>query len=168
MAKPKFDYKSIEFLDKIEKLAKQGLTDGEIAFTIGLSYQRFSDKKNKIKEMSEALTRGRNTINAAIRQTYLSVALGKIKTKSTTKKIIDTENGISELVFETETEQPPNPQALATWLFNHDEEWRRLTIEGKKLDVTTNGKDLIPEIKIEIIDKREDIENPDNENIQKG
>lgn len=162
MAKPKYDYTSNEFLDNIEKLAKQGYTDGEIAFTVVLSYQRFSELKNSIPEISEALTRGRQAVNTAIRQTYLAVALGKIKTKTTTKKIIDSEEGKSELVFETETEQPPNPQALATWLFNHDEEWRKKTIEGKKLDVTTNGRDLIPEIKVEIIDRREDVENSNN------
>ena len=42
MAKPKYDYTSKEFLDNIEKLAKQGYTDGEIAFTVVLSYQRLS------------------------------------------------------------------------------------------------------------------------------
>ena len=43
--------------------------------------------------------------------------------------------------METET-QMANPQALATWLFNQDEEWRKSVIEGKKLDVTTNGKEI--------------------------
>ena len=147
MAKPKYDYKGEEFLSNIETLAKKGLTDSEIAFSIGLSVSEFSRKKEKIAQISQALTRGRNTINQTVRQTYLSLALGRVKVKSTTRRVIEAENEdgekeivAKELIQETETEIAPNPQALATWLFNHDEEWRRLTIEGKKLDITTNLK----------------------------
>lgn len=145
MAFPKHDYKSKEFLENIEALAKKGLTDCEIAFTIGLSYQRFSEKKTKIREVGEALTRGRNTINQLVRQKYLSLGFGGLKTKSITKKKMVLPDGTEsqgDIVFETETELPPNERVLATWLSLHDEEWRDKTIELKKLDVTSNGKDI--------------------------
>lgn len=159
MAKPKFDYKSKEFLDGIEKLAKQGFTDGEIAVTIGLAVAEFSRKKSQIPQIAQALNRARHTVNSAVRQTYLAVALGKIKTKTVTKRLAEGgETANSMVVYETETEQPPNPQALSTWLFNHDEEWRKKTIEGKKLDVTSGGKELFPEITVEIIDRRDQVD----------
>ena len=154
MAKPKHNYKSKEFLDNIESLAKKGYTDGEIAFTIGLSVSEFSRKKTSQTQIEQALTRGRQAVNTAIRQTYLAVALGKVKTKTVTKKLVDGENEPVAIVFETETEQPPNPQALATWLFNHDEEWRQKTMDGKRLDLTTNGKDLFASLTDEQLEAR--------------
>ena len=144
--KPKYDYKSEEFLNQIESLAKKGLTDAEIAYSIGLSPEEFCRKKSSISQLSQALTRARAQINAIVRQKYLSIGLGGIKTKSVTRKKIEVEKedgtkvlADGDLIQETETELPPNPSVLAQWLFNHDEEWRKSVIDGKKLDVTTNG-----------------------------
>lgn len=67
MAKPKYDYKGKEFLSKVEDLAKKGLTDKEIAISLGLVPQTFCDKKGKIGELEEVLSRARVTLNAAIR-----------------------------------------------------------------------------------------------------
>ncbi len=140
--KPKYDYKSDEFLNQIESLAKKGLTDAEIAFSIGLTPEEFSRKKSSIDQLSQALTRARAQINAIVRQKYLSIGLGGIKTKSITRRKLETENGFidGDIIQETETELPPNPGVLAQWLFNHDEEWRKSVIDGKKLDVTSNGE----------------------------
>lgn len=144
--KPKYDYKSDEFLNQIESLAKKGLTDAEIAFSIGLTPEEFSRKKSSINQLSQALTRARAQINAIVRQKYLSIGLGGIKTKTITRKKIERESDEGkelldgDIIQETETELPPNPGVLAQWLFNHDEEWRQKTIDGKKLDVTSNGE----------------------------
>lgn len=143
--KQKYNYKSKEFLDQIESLAKKGLTDKEIAFSMGLNPTYFSEKKEAVSELSEALTRARAQINAIVRQKYLSIGLGGIKTKTVTRKKIEIEDGAlldGDVIQETETELPPNPSVLAQWLFNHDEEWRKSVIDGKKLDVTTNGNDI--------------------------
>ena len=133
-------------------------------------------------KISEALARGREKINLFARDTYFKAALGGKKTKDIyrvfaerkcecggsdmdcplcngTGRIISDKKAITQ---EVEREMPPNLQALGTWLFNHDEEWRKSVIEGKKLDVTTNGKDMNPAIQVEIIDRREQIENPDD------
>lgn len=136
MAKPKYNYRSKEFLDQIEAFAKKGLTDKEIALSIGITPQYFSEKKDKIHELSEVLTRARAMINSIVRQKYLSIGLGGIKTKSITK------NSNGEIIQETESELPPNPSILNTWLFHNDEDWRKSVIDGKKLDITTNGKDI--------------------------
>ena len=77
--KPKFDYTSEDFLSLIEKYAQKGFTDKEIALAIGLSPQKFCEKKGQYKELSEVLVRGRATITAAVRAKYLAMAMGGIK-----------------------------------------------------------------------------------------
>lgn len=92
--------------------------------------------------MSEALARGRAKINNIVRQRLLQVGLGGIKTKRITRRKMDASEGDGEVVFVEETDLAPNANVLSTWLFNHDKEWRDAVLEGKRLDVTTNGKDL--------------------------
>lgn len=153
-AKPKYNYKSEEFLNEIESFAKKGMTDKEIALSIGLSPEEFSRKKASVPQLYQALMRARAQINSIVRQKYLALGLGGIKTKTVTRRKIELSDGEmmdADVVHETETELPPNPNVLATWLFNHDEEWRQKTIDGKKLDITTNGKDIAPQnVKIDI------------------
>jgi hypothetical protein len=142
---PKYNYRSEEFLSMIENLAKKGLTDKEIACAIGVSVSHFCEKKEKISELSEVLTRARGSINAIVRQKYLSIGLGGIKTKSITRKKIETAGGElldGEIIQETEIELPPNPSVLQTWLFHHDREWNDRVMAGKRLDVTSNGNDI--------------------------
>ena len=73
-----------------------------------------------------------------MRGAYLKAALGgkKIKNKTVTTRKLKV-NGIyaedeEVQTTEGETELPPNMQALATWLYHHDEEWRR--VEKKQED----------------------------------
>ena len=47
-----------------------------------------------------------------------------------------------DVIQEVESELPPNASAMQVWMFNHDPEWRKSVIDGKKLDVTTNGNDI--------------------------
>lgn len=169
MATPKFNYKADEFYLEIMALAMKGLTDSQIAFSLSEKfnhkleattfskmkngkYDKWNDKQNKeySSRIVQALTHGREKINSLVRGSYLKSALGggKIKTKATVFRKIKSKDGTetkAEEIQETLTEQElaPNMQALATWLFNHDQEWRQKTIEGKKLDLTTNGKDIV-------------------------
>ena len=141
---PKFDYEGEEFLSYIEEMARQGHCDAYIAYSLkdkfdnkNLAPQYFSKLKNeKGKDgkrskrgqlISEALSRGRVNINAMVRATYLQTALGQKTVKSTTRQRIRTKDGEmtdDELISTTEQEIAPNMQALAAWLFNHDDEWR--------------------------------------------
>ena len=91
--KPKFDYKSEEFLSQVETYAKKGFTDREIAFALGLAPQTFCEKKNEHSELCEVLARGRATITAAVRAKFLAVALGGIKTKSTVVRKLKDQDG---------------------------------------------------------------------------
>lgn len=172
--KPKFDYDAPRFYEVIEDMAAKGLTDQDIAWGLvsefgqNLNPRYFNQLKNekgedgeltvRASKISEALSRGRAKINLAVRSAFLKSALGgrKVKTVSVVSKRIRTEDGretggVELQTTETETELAPNFQAQSTWLFNHDQEWRQKVIEGKKLDVTTNGKEIGGTI--EIIDK---------------
>lgn len=153
MARPeKFDYDSDDFYDEILALSMQGLTDAEIAdaletkFGTSLSpeafcsmkngtYKRWTKKENKTRSerLVKVLARGRRKINSIVRGTFLKAALGgrKIKNKSTVKRKLRTPDGYTTddeeiQSTETENEMPPNIQALATWLYHHDAEWRKI------------------------------------------
>lgn len=177
---PKFKYTSKEFLDYLEEMARKGLTDRSIAYSLlerfgeTLTPQKFSEFKNEKKrngeptergkKISEALARGREKTNLLARDTFLKAALGLKKTKDVyrvyseikcecggsnidcplcygTGKIISEKKAV---IQEVEREMPPNLQALSTWLFNHDPEWKQAVIEGKKLDITSGGKEIAP------------------------
>lgn len=127
--KPKFDYRSEEFLSQVETYAKKGFTDREIAFALGLCPQTFSEKKSEHCELSEVLARGRATITAAVRAKFLAMALGGIKTKSTVvRKLKDQDGNLTgeEELQVSESELAPNLQAMSVWLYHHDEEWRKV------------------------------------------
>jgi len=70
-----------------------------------------------------------------------------------------------ELVQETVTELPPDTGAAALWLKQKKPDiWNKQPL---RIDQTTNGKELNTSIQIEIIDKREQVdENSNNKNIQ--
>jgi hypothetical protein len=164
MAKPKYNYKGKEFLDQIEALAKKGHTDTEIAITLGITPATFWENKAKYPAMSEALARARAQVNAIVRQKYLATGLGGLKTKTITRRVIG--GDVEDIIQEVEAELPPNPSVLSQWLYAHDPEWKAMVDESKKLDITSNGKDLNPQIQVEIIDNRSQIENTDDKDLQ--
>lgn len=159
MAKPKFDYNGNAFYDEILALAMQGLSDAEIADSLSdklgnsLSPEAFSRMKNgkydgwtkkqnekRSERICQVLARGRRKINAIVRGAYLKAAIGGKKVKSETKitrrmKLPDgTLSDVEDVqTSATEQELPPNVQALSTWLFHHDEEWRKIS-KGENTD----------------------------------
>lgn len=162
MAKPKFDYNGEAFYEEIERLAKQGLKDSEIAYMLAAKfgvdlnpqvfsrmkngkYEGWNDEENSIRsvKISQSLERGRYAINALVRGMFLKSALGRhvVKGKVVTKRhmVVDgvqTEDLVVE-TRETEQELPPNVQAQSTWLYHFDKEWREIQ-KGKK-DEEDNG-----------------------------
>lgn len=154
---PKFNYDSDDFYDEILALAMQGLTDAEIADALqdkfgeeldeqtfncmkNGNYIRWSEEENKRRSerLVKVLARGRRKITSIVRGAYLKAALGgkKIKSKTvvTRKMKINGAYTDDEDIQTTETEQelPYNVQALATWLYHHDKEWRK--VERKQDD----------------------------------
>lgn len=127
--KPKFDYTSEDFLSLVESYAKKGFTDKEIAHAIGLSPQKFSEKKSAYSELSDVLSRARCAINSLVRAKFLAMALGGVKTKNTTvRKLRDKDGNLTgeEEVQIVEGELAPNISAQMTWLYHYDEDWRKV------------------------------------------
>lgn len=126
--KPKFDYTSEDFLSSIETFAKKGFTDKEIAFALGINPTYFCEVKSSTPELSEVLARGRATITAAVRAKFLAMALGGIKTKSTTKRKLKDSDGNytgDEEIQSVESELAPSLQAMSVWLYHYDENWKK-------------------------------------------
>jgi hypothetical protein len=146
MAKAKHNYSSDEFYDNIAAYAMQGFTDAEIADALNLNpdvfgkmkngnYDKWSKEQNKrnSERIGRVLAHGRTKINAIVRSVYLKAALGgkKLKNKSVTTRHLRDSNGklTDEEDVQTtvsEIEQAPNIQALATWMFHHDNDWRKI------------------------------------------
>ena len=127
--KPKHDYTSEKFLSQVESYAKKGFTDKEIAYAVNIEPETFSRKKSEFSQLRQVLSRGRAQINAAVRAKFLAVALGGIKTKSTTRRKLRLEDGTltdEEEIQTVENELAPSLQAMSTWLYHHDEEWRKI------------------------------------------
>ncbi len=145
--KPKFDYRSEEFLSQVETYAKKGFTDKEIAFALGLNPTYFYEMKAKYSEITDVLARGRATITAAVRAKFLAMALGGIKTKSTVvRKLKDQDGNLTgeEELQVSESELAPNLQAMSVWLYHHDEEWRKVELrQDEESDLhRENGIDI--------------------------
>lgn len=181
MTRPKkFDYDSDDFYDEILALAMQGLTDAEIAdsladkFGVSLSpdvfstmksgcYANWTEKENQRRSarFNKVLARGRRKITSIVRGAYLKGALGgkKIKSKTVLRRKLRIGGEYTEdeeiQTSETESEMPYNMQALATWLYHHDSEWRKTERRQDEdaSDVPTNvdkGVDIDAWIKKEV------------------
>lgn len=164
---------------------KLDLTQGVFSRMKNGSYERWNEEENARRSdlIAQALARGRELINSLVRDTYLKSSLGIMKNKSITKRYVEERcpckgkdkkcpscGGTGSIVLtdkavvmETES-QAVNLQALASWLSNHDEEWRKAVIESKKLDVTSAGEKISQGFVVEVIDKREQIEKDTDDN----
>ena len=71
--------------------------------------------------------------------------MGKTKVKTIVRRKLEQQDGSladGDVITETESDVPANHSVLSHWLYHHDPEWFEKEIAGKKLDVTTNGKDV--------------------------
>ena len=157
--KPKFDYTSEEFLSSIESYAKRGFTDKEIALSLGICPQTFSEKKNSIPELAEVLSRGRATVTAAIRAKYFAMAMGGIKIKTETRRFIQEKCHCAgedkecpdcggtgwvtltdkAIIQETISELAPSLQAQSVILYHYDPEWKSVERKQDSEEVTSSG-----------------------------
>lgn len=103
--------------------------------------------ERRSKKLLQCLERARRKVNALVRGRFLKAALGGIKVRTTQSRAISQKCSVcggidpecprcggtgtefitdKQVVMLNEQETPPNIQALATWLFQHDEDWRRI------------------------------------------
>lgn len=150
---PKFDYDNPEFYQVVQELASMGYSDSSIAYELQKKYgesltpetfSRFKNEKKKngeptdrSKQLCQALAHGRSTLMQMARSTYFQMALGQRTVKTTTKQRIRLQDGTltdDELISTQEMELAPNMQALATMLYNHDDEWRENILRHKQAE----------------------------------
>lgn len=195
-AYPKYDWDSDEFYAAIETLASNGATDKEIGpglvpiIGVGITPNVFSKMKNGLmdgwseeenirrsEKIKETLGRARLNTNRLVKAVYLSTALGKKSTKTVTtikrRMRIDGVLTDNEDIQTTEVVSgiAPNLQALANWLYMHDEEWRRIS-KGEDLnsvdpnqppraEEVKRGVDISQWLNKELLDKEDEKEEND-------
>lgn len=129
------------------------------------NYDKWTEQENKLRSMliGQALSQARVKLSLLYKGVYDKLAMGKWKTKTTTKVEKNTINKEGTPYTETTTtiteqELPPNMQALTTWRFNHDPEFKKTLQQMKKMDVSVEDK-TIDKIKVNIVyNKKEDTE----------
>lgn len=168
MANPKHDYGGEEFYQQLYALAINGASDSEIAHMLEPSldpsvfsrmkagkYEGWNEEENKeySEHISQVLARARVKTNYAVRATYLKTALGKEKLVSVVERAIRDEDGNETgqtLVQKTTSDVPANQQAMATWLFHHDPEWREMQMRMKTGIAEDEGSEEITGINVNI------------------
>ncbi|WP_276879422.1 hypothetical protein [Bacteroides heparinolyticus] len=128
------------------------------------NYQGWNDEENKRRgsEIYRVLAHGRTKIIALLRGAYIKGAFGGKKTKSKIVKYVQDKcecMGADKkcpycggtgwvtltdkaVIQESETELPPNMQAISTLLYHHDPEWRKVErkLDEEAIDIPTDIK----------------------------
>lgn len=128
-------------------------------------YDGWSEQENKLRSMliCQVLQRARAKLSLVYKGVYDKIALGKIKTKTTTKTVrqgVDKDGNAINDTTTTETiqELPPNLQAITMWRFHHDPDFRKALQQMKRMDISVEDKS-IDKVKVNITyNKKEDIE----------
>ena len=120
-----------EGLMKIEGLARDGLTDEQIAENIGIRRETLYDWKKKYPNISNALKKGKEVIDRQVENALLKRALG-YKYIETTKELTDLGLTVTKQVTK---QVAPDTTAQIFWLKNRKpQEWR----DKKETEVTGN------------------------------
>ncbi len=132
-------------LIKLEGLARDGLTDEQIAEKIGVSASTLYDWKKKYSEISEALKKGKEVIDRMVENALLKKALGY-----ETKEVrVERDNEGYEKTVEVTRHVPPDTTAGIFWLKNRKPDVWRSKIELDhseslgKLDELLKGVDAL-------------------------
>lgn len=122
MAKGKFEeWLTPEGLIKIEGWARDGLTNEQIAYNIGIRDKTLYEWKNKYSEISEALKKGKEVIDRHVENALLKRALG-YEFDEVTSELIQGELIETKVVRK---QVAPDVTAQIFWLKNRKpREWR--------------------------------------------
>lgn len=124
MAKCKYETHVLPKLDQIEKWAKNGLIDTQIAKNLGISKDSFYKYKNAYIAFSDALKRGKEVIDLEVENALLKRALG-YKYEEITKEPIKNNPNQLQITKQVTKEVLPDVTAQIFWLKNRrPEDWR--------------------------------------------
>lgn len=131
-----------EFVIQAEKLTKMGAIDTEVADFFGIVVSTLFEWKDKYPAFSEALKRGKEIADTAVKQSLYRRALGYSHSED---KIFN--NNGEALIVPTTKHYPPDSTSCIFWLKNRDPENWRDKPEG------SNAENDIAEALKEIADK---------------
>lgn len=122
MAKSKYEEYIKDNLILVEGYARDGLTDEQIAYNLGISTTTFYEYKKAYTEFSEALKKGKEVIDRQVENALLKRALGYNYIETTREA---DENGTLYITKEVTKEVQPDTTAQIFWLKNRKpKEWR--------------------------------------------
>jgi hypothetical protein len=144
MAKGKYqEWLEEDNLIKLEAWARNGLTDEQIASNMGIVTSTLYAWKNRYKEISEALKRGKEVVDIEVENSLLKAAKGYFVDEE--KTYISEVNGVVTKRKEiTKKYIAPNTTAQIFWLKNRKPiEWRdKVFSENYNVDkVIIEGED---------------------------
>lgn len=131
------DWITKEGLLKIEGWARDGLTDKQIAYNIGITEQTLNDWKKRFPPLSEALKRGKEVVDRQVENALLKRALGYEYEE--VKQIIekDEKGKNRKRIEKTIKHVVPDTTAQIFWLKNRKpHEWR------DRREIETNEEEL--------------------------
>ncbi|HBE9110316.1 TPA: helix-turn-helix domain-containing protein [Clostridioides difficile] len=121
-----------EGLIKIEGWARDGLTDEQIAFNIGINVKTLYDWKKKYSNICNALKKGKEVIDRQVENALLKRALGYEYDEITYEEGQETKRVTKQVV--------PDTTAQIFWLKNRKPaEWRDKQIVESTNEITINN-----------------------------
>lgn len=144
MAKGKYqEWITEEGLLKIEGWARDGLTEEQIAYNMGIARQTLNTWKNKYSDINYTLKRGKEVVDRQVENALLKRALGYSVEEETRERVFDNETGEErmKLTKVVKKEVTPDTTAQIFWLKNRKPaEWR----DVKRIDGDLNVKQENP------------------------
>lgn len=148
MAKGKYEYwLTPEGLLKIEGWARDGLTDEQIANSMGVNKATLYRWKEKYCDICDALKRGKEVVDREVENALLKRALGFEYIETTHEAVKNPDSGVIEMIVTKQVTKQviPDTTAQIYWLKNRKpDKWRDKpgyedTSELDKLDDILKG-----------------------------
>lgn len=124
MAKGKYEYwLTPEGLLELEGWARDGLTDEQIAYNVGISRSTLNSWKDKYSNISDTLKRGKEVIDRQVENALLKRALGYEYTETTREYIPELDE--MKTTKKVTKQVAPDTTAQIFWLKNRKpDKWR--------------------------------------------
>src|SRR5699024_8827522 len=117
---------------EIEGMARDGLTDKQMAHNIGIAESTLNEWKNRFPEFKESLKRGKEVVDREVENALLKTALGFYYTEEQVTN--------SGGVVTTKKYAKPNTTAQIFWLKNRKRlEWR----DKQEIEQTNRNIDIV-------------------------
>lgn len=140
MARGKYqEWLNDEGLLKLQGWARDGLTDEQIAYNIGIRRPTLYDWEKKYPDISDALKRGKEVVDRQVENSLLKRAMG-FETVEQTKELTDAGFQVTK---EVRKQVPPDTTAAIFWLKNRKPgEWRDRKETQLSGSLETNSRPL--------------------------